>query len=72
MTNATVLVNGQVVGMHQGGCLPWSTELTGLLEPGDNVLAVVVDSRRLPVPPDDMLDDPASLTSFSRAASTAT
>jgi len=58
MTNATVLVNGQATDTHQGGYLPWSTELTDLLESGDNVLAVLVDSRRLRVPPVDRLDDP--------------
>jgi beta-galactosidase len=56
MVNATVLVNGKVAGFHQGGYLPWVAELTGFLEPGDNVLAIVVDSRRLPVPPDSRLD----------------
>jgi hypothetical protein len=27
---------------HEGGCLPWTTELTGRLLPGDNVLAAIV------------------------------
>ncbi len=52
MVNATVLLNGQVVSSHQGGYLPWSTELTGGLVTGRNVLAVIVDARWLPVPPD--------------------
>jgi len=51
MVNATVLLNGTVVSSHQGGYLPWSTELTGALVTGSNVLAVIVDSRWLPVPP---------------------
>jgi beta-galactosidase len=50
LTNATVVLNGITVSTHEGGYLPWSTELTGALA-GDNVLAVVVDSRWLNVPP---------------------
>ncbi len=52
MANATLLVNGRAAGGHQGGYLPWQTELTGHLEGGDNVLALIVDSRWLQVPPD--------------------
>ncbi len=52
MTNAAVLLNGVHAGFHRGGYLPWSVELTGLVAPGDNVLAVIVDSRWLDVPPD--------------------
>ena len=52
MVNATVLVNGTAVSSHQGGYLPWPTELTGHLAGGDNVLALIVDSRWLQVPPD--------------------
>ena len=51
MVCATVLLNGTVVSSHQGGYLPWSAELTGALVTGHNVLAVIVDSRWLPVPP---------------------
>lgn len=51
MTNATVVLNGRQLATHLGGYLPWSVELTGSLEPGGNVLAVVVDSRLLSVPP---------------------
>jgi len=51
MVNATAVVNGTVAGGHKGGYLPWSVELTDHLVPGDNVLAVIVDSRWLPVPP---------------------
>ena len=51
MVNAVAVINGQTAGAHQGGYLPWSVELTGHLVPGDNVLAIVVDSRCLPVPP---------------------
>ena len=51
MVNATAVVNGVHAGVHQGGYLPWSVELTDHLVPGDNVLAVIVDARWLPVPP---------------------
>jgi beta-galactosidase len=51
MVNCAVLCNGHLVGQHQGGYLPFSVELTGQLTRGDNVLAVIVDSRCLPVPP---------------------
>jgi beta-galactosidase len=51
MVNATVVLNGTTVATHQGGYLPFSAELTGALVPGDNVLAVITDSRWLPVPP---------------------
>ena len=51
MTDATVVLNGTTVATHRGGYLPFSAELTGALRPGENVLAVVVDSRWLPVPP---------------------
>lgn len=51
LTDATVYLNGVPLGVHHGGYLPWSVELTGRLAAGDNVLAVAVDSRWLDVPP---------------------
>ncbi|HLI36736.1 MAG TPA: glycoside hydrolase family 2 TIM barrel-domain containing protein [Streptosporangiaceae bacterium] len=51
MAAAVAVLNDQPAGTHQGGYLPWSVELTRHVVPGDNVLAVVVDSRCLPVPP---------------------
>jgi beta-galactosidase len=51
MVNAVAVLNGHVAGSHTGGYLPWSVELTQHLTRGGNVLAVVVDSRCLPVPP---------------------
>ncbi len=51
MACATTVLNGTPMGSHQGGYLPWSIELTGHLADGDNVLALIVDSRCLPVPP---------------------
>jgi beta-galactosidase len=52
MANAEVVLNGATVGTHVGGYLPWTTELTGHIKKGDNVLAVIVDARWLDVPPD--------------------
>jgi beta-galactosidase len=51
MVNATAVLNGQPAGSHRGGYLPWSIELTRQIVPGDNVLAIIVDARCLPVPP---------------------
>jgi len=61
LVNAAVLLNGARLGAHQGGYLPWSTELTGHLVREDNVLAVVVDSRWLPVPPAGAPAGPAAV-----------
>lgn len=52
MTSATVYLNGARVAHHDGGYLPWSVELTGGLNAGDNVIAVTVDGTWLDVPPD--------------------
>jgi len=65
MVNATVWINGTMVLpyprptytkgdlYHAGGYLPWSVELTGLINDGtDNVLAVKLDSTWLQVPPE--------------------
>ena len=51
MTSATVVLNGHVVSTHQGGYLGWTAELTHHLQPGKNLVAVIVDDRWLPVPP---------------------
>jgi beta-galactosidase len=52
MTRATVTLNGAEVADHLGGYLPFGAELTGLLRPRGNVLAVRLDSRfNLNVPP---------------------
>jgi beta-galactosidase len=49
---ATVHVNGVEVGVHLGGYLPFSYEVTDLLVEGENVLAVLLDgSFDLNVPP---------------------
>ena len=61
MTSATVVLNGTTLTSHEGGYLPWTTELTGLLLPGDNVLAVIVDGRWRDVPPDARPGGPATI-----------
>jgi beta-galactosidase len=53
MTRATVTLNGTVVADHFGGYLPFSAEITRVLRPGENLLAVRLDSGfNLNVPPD--------------------
>jgi beta-galactosidase len=53
MTHATVTLNGTEVGDNLGGYLPFSCEITGVLERAGNVLAVRLDSGfNLNVPPD--------------------
>jgi beta-galactosidase len=53
MTHSTVTLNGTDVGDHLGGYLPFSCEITGVLQPAGNVLAVRLDSGfNLNVPPD--------------------
>ena len=64
MVNASVAINDQVVSTHQGGYLPFSAELTGKVTSGDNLLAVIVDSRCLPVPPVGVGRGPASIDFF--------
>src|SRR6202011_760611 len=64
MVNASVAINDQVVSTHQGGYLPFSAELTGKVTSGDTLLAVMVDSRCLPVPPVGVGRGPASVDFF--------
>jgi len=53
LTHSTVTLNGTGVGDYLGGYLPFSCEITGLVEPAGNVLAVQLDSTfNLNVPPD--------------------
>jgi len=53
MTRSTVTLNGTVVTSHTGGYLPFSAEITGRLQPADNVVAVTLDSSfNVNVPPD--------------------
>ena len=64
MVNATVVINDQTVGTHQGGYLPFSAELTGHVISGDNLLSVLVDGNCLPVPPMSYGQGPASIDFF--------
>jgi beta-galactosidase len=52
MTHARPVLNGHSLPDHLGGYLPFSREVSGLLVPAGNVLAVALDSRfNLNVPP---------------------
>ncbi len=62
MVNASVVLNGTTITSHRGGYLPFSAELTGRLSAGDNLLAVIVDARCVPVPPTS--DTPRSVDFF--------
>ena len=50
---ATVYLNGQPLGRHEGGFTPFAFEVTRLLREGDNQVTVGVDSQATPatVPP---------------------
>jgi beta-glucuronidase len=57
---ASVWLNGQLLGGHEGGHLPFALDCAGALRPGENVLVVRVDGQlardRVPpglVPPSD-------------------
>jgi beta-galactosidase len=52
MTSARVFLDGRELGLHQGGYLPFSFELTSPLSPGEHLLAVRVDSEWQNVPPE--------------------
>jgi beta-galactosidase len=63
MTVAVVSLNGKEIGVHRGGYLPFSFELTDGLHDGDNVLSVLLDSRpHINVPPN--LPNPAPSSSI--------
>jgi len=65
MTNATVTVNGTRVGQHFGGYLPFSFEISDLVKPTGNVLAVLVDSRfNLNVPPNIPIPVPSEAVDY--------
>ena len=53
MVGTTPVINGNTLAQHLGGYLPSKYEITDLLNnTGDNVLAVIVDSRWSNVPPE--------------------
>ncbi|HJP78449.1 MAG TPA: glycoside hydrolase family 2 TIM barrel-domain containing protein [Pseudonocardiaceae bacterium] len=53
LSAAKVYLNGRLVGVHRGGYLPLTCELSGILSRSGNVIAVVVDGRwSQDVPPD--------------------
>ena len=43
---ASVYLNGLMVGAHEGGFTPFNIELTGVLQPGPNLLVVRVDNEK--------------------------
>jgi beta-galactosidase len=52
LTSTTPYINGSALPQSSGGYLPFSYEITKLVTPGANQLAVVVDGTWQPVPPD--------------------
>lgn len=50
---AKVYLNGELIGEHQGGFLPFEFEITDLIKPGDNLLTIavsnIIDYSTLPV-----------------------
>ncbi|HEV2247508.1 MAG TPA: glycoside hydrolase family 2 TIM barrel-domain containing protein [Terriglobia bacterium] len=61
MVGATPVVNGHILPRHLGGYLPFQYEITNLLAPNDNVLAVAIDSRWSNVPPEGSPRGPQSI-----------
>ncbi len=61
MVGATPVVNGHELPKHLGGYLPFQYEITSLLQPGENVLALAVDSRWSNVPPEGSPVGPKSI-----------
>ncbi|MBE7022158.1 MAG: beta-glucuronidase [Ruminococcaceae bacterium] len=43
--SAKVYLNGKLLTTHKGGFLPFESEVTDILQPGDNLLTVAVDNR---------------------------
>lgn len=61
MAGATPVVNGSNLEPHLGGFLPFDREITSVVRPGGNVLALAVDSRWLNVPPSGSPRGPAAV-----------
>ncbi|MBC7680789.1 MAG: glycoside hydrolase family 2 protein, partial [Ferruginibacter sp.] len=52
MANTVVWVNGKQVAQHADGYTPFEARLTGLLNPGDNLVTVKIDGSENPdIPP---------------------
>ena len=61
MVGATPVINGRSLPRHLGGYLPFQYEITRLLRPNENVLAVAVDSRWSNTPPEGSPRGPVSV-----------
>ncbi|MGH9608012.1 MAG: glycoside hydrolase family 2 TIM barrel-domain containing protein [Terracidiphilus sp.] len=61
MAGARPALNGHALPQHLGGFLPFEYEITGLMQRGENVLSVAVDSRWLNVPPSGSPRGPSSV-----------
>ena len=61
MAGAAPTLNGHTLPKHLGGYLPFQYEVTTLLQPDNNLLAVAVDSRWLNAPPSGSARGPASI-----------
>lgn len=61
MTGAIPTLNGRELPPHYGGYLPFRYEVTEWLRAGRNVLALAVDARWSPVPPDGSAKGPISV-----------
>jgi beta-glucuronidase len=55
---ASVYLNGQLLGVHEGGFTPFNFEVNDELIPGENLLVVKVDNRR------DEQDIPTAITDW--------
>lgn len=66
MTCTTVTLDGQVLGTHDGGYLPFEFEITDLVTPGSTpVIGVVLDSRfTVNVPPNPPAPAPTSTIDY--------
>ncbi|HEX6463147.1 MAG TPA: glycoside hydrolase family 2 TIM barrel-domain containing protein, partial [Vicinamibacterales bacterium] len=61
MVGATPVVNDHRLPTHLGAYLPFEYEITQAVMPGDNVLAIAVDSRWTNVPPEGSPRGPRSI-----------
>lgn len=61
LTSALPIINGRVLGGHQGGYLPFTYELTDYLSLKGNVLAVELNSTWQNVPPEGNPAGPTSI-----------